>query len=565
MSLETISLERLKNWESGARRLRLLEDAKFQQASLIEFLKGGWKYIDPAPYVGGWHLEAIAEHLQAVADGHIRRLIINVPPRSSKSSLVSVAWPAWVWAQEDGNSLSGPHVQFLFASYAQSLGLRDSVKTRRLIESPWYQERWGNSFSLTGDQNTKIRFENNQGGYRLATSVGGALTGEGGSIIVVDDPINANEALSDAVRESTLSWWDESMSTRLNDPKTGAYVVIMQRLHEQDLTGHILANNHDEWVHLCLPMRYESDRHCTTVIGWEDPRTEDGELLCPNRFGEPEVVSLERALQAYGTAGQLQQRPSPRGGGIFKTDWWQSWEAPDGNFPGTLTFKIASLDPAYTEKEENDPSGFSVWGVFEDKNGNPAIMLLCAWRKRLDLHGPYQDRRRNETNSAFRQRTAGDWGLVEWVAHECRRLKVDKLLIESKASGLSVAQELRRLYANDDWGVELVNPKGDKVARAYAVQHLFSEGLIWAPIYVPEKNEQTGKIEFFNRRAWVETIIDEAASFPKGRYDDLVDSMTQALSYLRKIGLAVRREERKAYEESLAQHKSRNTQPLYPV
>lgn len=520
--------------------------------------------MDPAPYVHGWHLEAIAEHLEAVTRGEIRKLLINIPPRHSKSLLTSVSWPAWIWAKESNPKfpLIGSQVKFLCLSYSDTLSLDLALIMRRLVLSPWYQARWGSRVQITSDQEAKSKFDTTTGGTRISSSFSGTITGRGGDIKIIDDPHKADEALSDAIREGVIRKYDGVLKSRMTDPKTTAEVVIMQRLHEFDLAGHVLENDPD-FVHLNLPAEYDSGRHCMTRIGWEDPRIDDGELLWPERFGNDELVPFKR--NPYEWSGQWQQQPIPRGGGIFKTDWWQSWEAPDGNFPGTLTFKIASLDPAYTEKEENDPSGFSVWGVFEDKNGNPAIMLLCAWRKRLDLHGPYQDRRRNETNSAFRQRTAGDWGLVEWVAHECRRLKVDKLLIESKASGLSVAQELRRLYANDDWGVELVNPKGDKVARAYAVQHLFSEGLIWAPIYVPEKNEQTGKIEFFNRRAWVETIIDEAASFPKGRYDDLVDSMTQALSYLRKIGLAVRREERKAYEESLAQHKSRNTQPLYPV
>src|SRR6185312_742640 len=161
-----------------------------QEESLIGFLKGAWRYIDPAPYVDGWHLEAIAEHLEAVTYGDIRRLIINVPPRHSKSSLVSVAWPVWTWAQGQVGPLSGPQVQFLSASYAQPLSTRDALKSRRLIQSPWFQEKWGNRFTLTGDQNAKMRYENDKGGYRIATSVNGALTGEGGSCIIVDDPLN---------------------------------------------------------------------------------------------------------------------------------------------------------------------------------------------------------------------------------------------------------------------------------------------------------------------------------------------------------------------------------------
>lgn len=273
------------------------------EESLLEFLKNGWKYIDPAPFVGGWHLEAIAEHLQAVTDGHIRRLVINVPPRTSKSTVCSVAWPAWTWAQGQNGPLSGPQVQFLSSSYAQTLSLRDSVKTRRLITSPWYQKHWGSRFVLTGDVNTKGRFENDKGGYRLATSVDGTLTGEGGDVILVDDAHSATEVESDLVRKSTLEWWDEAMSTRLNNQKTGAYVVIMQRLHQEDLTGHIITKESDNWTWLMLPMKHEKERHCTTYVNgarfWEDPRTEEGQLLCPERFGQTEVDNLERRLGPY--------------------------------------------------------------------------------------------------------------------------------------------------------------------------------------------------------------------------------------------------------------------------
>jgi hypothetical protein len=164
----------------------------------------------------------------------------------------------------------------LHASYAQSLSLRDSTKCRRLIESPWYQNLWGNRFQLMADQNTKTRFDNNQGGSRLSTSVGSSLTGEGGNIIVVDDPNAAQEAFSEATIASTIEWWDGALSTRLNNAKTGAFVVIQQRLGEEDLTGHILSKDHGEWTHLCLPLRYEPERSFHTVIRLEDPRVEAG-------------------------------------------------------------------------------------------------------------------------------------------------------------------------------------------------------------------------------------------------------------------------------------------------
>ena len=166
----------------------------------------------------------------------------------------------------------------------------------RSIESPWYRKLWGDRFRLTSDQNTKSRFDNDKGGSRLSTSVGSALTGEGGHIIVVDDPNAAQEAFSEATIAATIEWWDSALSTRLNDPKSGAFIVIQQRLSEEDLTGHILSKDVGDWTHLCLPMRYERDRAWSTGIGWSDPRTEDGELLWPERFGEPEVKGLEKTL-----------------------------------------------------------------------------------------------------------------------------------------------------------------------------------------------------------------------------------------------------------------------------
>lgn len=512
--------------------------------SLYLFLRGAWKYLDSSPWKDGWPIEAVAEHLEAVVDGEIKRLIINIPPRMGKSSITSVALPAWTWAQRDRGPTSGPGVQFLHASYANQLSLRDSVKCRRLIESTWYQERWGDRFDLNSDQNTKSRFSNNQGGERLITSIGAAVTGEGGSIIVVDDPNAANEAFSEATIQTTIDWWDGTMSTRLNDPKTGAYIIIQQRLAEDDLTGHILSKDVGEWTHLCLPMRYEPERAFITGIGWKDPRSTEGELLWPDRFGEKETTLLEKQLGPYAAAGQLQQRPEPAGGGVIKRDWWQLW--PDQVFP-PMDYIVASLDTAYTTKTMNDMSAITIWGVFTsdsmaqstrvmDANGRPMyvdrtysegapkVMLMHAWQARLELHE-----------------------LVEKVASTCRSLKVDKLLIENKAAGISVAQEIRRLYNSESFGVQLQDPKSqDKLSRLYSVQHLFAEEIIYAP-----------------DRTWADMVITQVGQFPKGKHDDLVDTVSQALRHLREIGLLVRAPERLAELESIKSYPSRQP-PLYP-
>lgn len=513
--------------------------------SLYIFLRNAWRHIDSSPWKDGWPIEAVAEHLQAVVDGDIRRLIINIPPRMGKSSITSVAFPAWAWAQNFVSPTSGPGVQFLHASYANQLSLRDSVKCRRLIESPWYQKNWGERFRLNSDQNTKSRFSNDKGGERLITSIGAAVTGEGGSIIVIDDPNAANEAFSEASIQATIDWWDGTMSTRLNDPKTGAYIIIQQRLAEDDLTGHVLSKDVGEWTHLCLPMRYEPERSFVSTIGWQDPRTESGELLWPERFGEKEVEGLEKVLGPFSAAGQLQQRPEPAGGGVIKREWWQLWE-PEA-FP-PMDYIIACVDTAYTMKTMNDASAMTIWGVFTseavaqphriiDESGRPVyvdrmysesapkVMLMHAWQARLELHD-----------------------LVEKIARTAKALKIDKLIIENKAAGISVAQEIRRLYQSESFAVQLSDPKSqDKLSRLYSVQHLFAEGIIHAP-----------------DRTWAEMVITQVGQFPKGKHDDLVDTVSMALRHLREVGLLTRAQERIQEIESMKTYPGRENTPLYP-
>jgi predicted phage terminase large subunit-like protein len=536
--------------------LRALDRADCED-SLYTFLQYAWKYIDPSPFTPGWPLEAICEHLEAVVDGQIKRLCINIPPRCGKSSIVSVAFPAWVWAQRFSSPTSGPQVPLLHASYALALAMRDSVKTRRLIESPWYQSLWGERFQLVGDQNTKGRFANTAKGERLITAVDAKVTGEGAQIIVVDDANAANEALSPAVIETTNEWWDGTMSTRLNDQKTGAFINIQQRLGEEDLTGHILEKDKDgEWCHLMLPMEYEPERSFSTLIGWKDPRTEPGELLWPERFSEREVRKLKEALGPWKASGQLAQRPEPKGGGVIRREWWQVWE---GDTYPPMDYVMASLDTAYTEKTENDYSALSIWGVFSGdvvaQNAksaagpgvkrtyavtSPKVMMMFAWMERLEIHE-----------------------LVKKVAKTCKAMKVDKLIIENKAAGHSVAQELRRLYGHEDFMVQLYDPKGaDKLARLYSVQYLFSGDRhldangkeIWegGMVYAPEKQ-------------WAETVISQVGMFPKGKHDDLVDTVSMSLRHLRDLGMLQRSAEAIAETEEAMQYRGPEPAPLYPT
>ena len=225
----------------AVRRAQDIEEAERLEDSLYEFVKAAWTSFDPADFAGNWHLRDVCDHLEAVARGHIPRLLINVPPRTGKTSIVSICFVAWVWAQRQRGPRMGPQVSFYYASYAEQLSLEHSLKTRRLIESRWYQRYWGTRFKLVSDRNTKGHFENDHGGYRMASSVDARATGFGADILVADDPHLVKEAESDIVREGVVRWWSETMPSRLNDRRTGAMIVVMQRVHEGDLSGHTLA------------------------------------------------------------------------------------------------------------------------------------------------------------------------------------------------------------------------------------------------------------------------------------------------------------------------------------
>lgn len=528
--------------------LQKLREKESAEQSLTQFVREAWPYIDSSEYLSCWAIDALCDHLQGVTCGHIQKLLVNYPPRCAKTNVVSISFPAWTWARREKSFWSGAGVRFLCGSYGGTLSMQNSNKCRRLITSPWYQERWGKGVVLRDDQNTKTQFDLAAGGQRIATSVGGSLLGIGGDIILIDDPHNTSEVESEADRSTAIDWWREIRSTRLNDPKKSALIVVMQRLHQEDVSGNIThGEDADEWVHLMLPMRHDENRHCTTTWrgkDWEDPR-HGRELMWPERFGEKQVAALERDLGPYMASGRLQQEPTPSGGGIIKSDYWMLWE--EENFP-TFDYMLASADTAYTEKEENDPTGFTIWGVFrESKTDHPKVMLIWAWRKHLELHGVTVERLAGETDPKYFHRTNASWGLVEWIAYSCRKFKVDRLLVEAKASGISAAQELKRLHGNEGWSIDLVTPEGDKVARAHAVEPSFAQGIIYAP-----------------DREWAEMVIDECAAFPKGRYKDLTDSTTQALKYLREYGLISHAQEVEIVLTELRTFKSR-PRPLYPV
>ena len=336
-------------------------------------------------------------------------------------------------------------------------------------------------------------------------------------------------------------------------------VVIMQRLAEGDLAGHILDNDKNgDWTNLILPMRYDSTRSFPTLLNpktgyeWEDPREEEGELLWPERFSEKTVNRLETTMGKFAFAAQYMQCPIPRGGGIVGLKDWMLYDLKMAHRLGVITddelergilkypafsYVLASVDTASTEKEINDYSAMTVWGVFQDERGTNRIMLIYAWKDRLLIHGKADD------DGTLKK------GLVERVADTCNQWKVNRLVVENKSSGIQVGQEIARLYKNAPWYTELFNPKGDKVARLYSVQPLFAQRLIYAP-----------------DKRWADMVIQEIQSFPKGKWRDVVDSTSQGLQSLRDTGLANNQSEQDEERETeMKNNDFREYKPPYQV
>lgn len=502
---------------------------------LSRFVRESWSVLEPAtPFVHGWHIDVVCEHLEAVAAGELLRLIINVPPRTMKSITTCVCWPAWEW-------LDRPHLRWMFATYASSLSLRDSVKCRRLLQSAGgkaegtllervgYQgllRLLGQDWSLTGDQNAKEKYETTETGMRLATSVGAVATGEGGDRIVVDDPVNPKQARSEAERTTANEWWDETMSSRFNNAQA-AGVIVMQRLHEKDLTGHLLDKG--GWHHLCLPAEYEPshpfvypDRVKLGTVTFKvqaaggrvqtvvlpggrvlsgDPRTEEGELLEPVRLSSEVLAERRRDQGSYGFAGQYQQRPAPTEGGMFKRDWWKRW-TPD-TLPTRWARLTASWDMRFGDSQKASSSYVvgQIWGT-----AGADFYLLGQIRARLSF---------TETLKAVK-------ALDRWRPDTYHGGIVSARLVEKKANGAAVIDTLNREIR----GLVPIEPEGGKEVRAAAVEPTVEAGNVWLPAsdFIPCPPGYTPTS--------VDDYVEEHAVFPNGAHDDQVDSTTQLVNWL---------------------------------
>ena len=493
-----------------------MPDKADPENNLMDFIRKAWSILEPhTTFEPGEHLTLIARHLQAVTKGEIRNLLINVPPRHMKSLMVCVFWPAWEWIKSPGR-------RWLFSSYALSLAMRDSVRCRRLIESDWYQQRWGKQFTLTSDQNTKLRFDNDQGGCRLSVSVGGSATGEGGDRVVVDDPHNVTERESELARQAVIDWWDQTMSTRLNDPKTGSRIIVMQRVHEDDLSAHVLAQsnqlpegNPNRYVHLCLPAEFDPTRRCITDFG-QDKREKQDELLWPKRFGANEIADFKLRLGPTGYAGQFQQLPVPASGARFQREWFRYYDlvetidqtidaerkhfttvyrllAPDGTFETVEAYscnRFAVIDPAGTEPNQHNRPCFTVIQVW-DVTQNGRMILVHQCRKQMQTPK-----------------------VVQAAKDILKDYDANFIGVEKEGLGLGILQTLK----HEGETVIPIAARGSKDARSEIAEIRMAAGMIYFP----------------KGPKWVHDLETECLHFPQGKYCDQVDAMAHAAIHVQK-------------------------------
>lgn len=473
---------------------------------LIHFIGEAWHIVEPKrPFVSGWHIEAVCDALEGVAMGHIKDLLINVPPRTSKSTVSTIMFNPWLWQREPG-------VRWITASYSAELSMSHSSKARKILTSPWYQKHYGHKVELINNAIKEI--ENSAAGYRLTTSVDGIATGRGGDIIICDDPHNVKEAHSDVKLKNVITWWDGTMSSRAEgDVRDLRRVIIMQRVHDKDLSGHVLRQG--GYVHLNLPMEYVPKKQCIVPeINIKDPRKKEGELLDKNRFDVHWIdkrkgtnvggqnPKLSRAMDSWSYSGQYQQDPVPLEGGMAKRSWFeQAFYDEDPMEIYEKSHKVyLSWDMNFKDDEEAVGDTSYVVGTVWGKIG-PNFYLIDMFRAQIGF---------NETLKAFQKQ------VLDYP-------KAQEKLIEDRANGTAIMATLR----NKIPGIIDVDTKNDpKTVRFGSITWLIEAG----NVCLPNPDTQPKRIA-----EWVNVALDELCRFPKGMRDDIVDSTTHGLVRFQEI------------------------------
>lgn len=461
-------------------RTRVANDAeriREKCKTLAGFIREAWHVVEPtSEYTHGWHIDAICDHLEAVTDGRINRLLINVPPGTMKSLLTSVLWPAWEWGPK-----GRPSLRYLTTSYAEKYVKRDSRRMRDLVQSDWYRSLWPEVELVRAGE---ASFANSKTGFREGVPFA-SLTGGRGDRVIIDDPHSTESSESDADRATTTRIFRESVPTRLNDPKASAIIVIMQRLHEDDVSGQIMKLGLG-YEHLMLPMEFEPDRACSTSIGFHDPRTVDGELLFPARFPR-EVVERDKVpMGSYAVAGQFQQRPAPRSGGMFQRG----------------DFEIVDVVPA--GGRECRAWDFAASQV---KPGRQPDWTVGLRMKHVNGIFYVRDVKRGRWSPGDVEKNLKNTASQDGIDVRVRMPE------DPGAAGKADAQTKLKLLAGYD--VTVVRPTGDKATRAKPAS----------------AQAEAGNVKLV-RGPWNEPFLDEVCSFPNAQFDDQVDAFADALNEL---------------------------------
>ena len=483
------------------RRQEIQAHKKALEESLALFFKEAWKVLEPGrPLSWSWHYDLICEYLTLIREGIIHEyfpkasaLIVNVPPRTAKSTLVSICFPIWCW-------LRFPEKRFMCSSYSADLSIELSGKRLALLRSPWFLSLWGKNFKLKFGQQEKDHFDNDKTGSMIATSILGTATGQGGDTLIIDDPLNPSQAVSDVERTKANTTIDNTFRSRLNDPSSGMVILVMQRLHELDPTGHLLTSDPEECIHIKIPLEAEQREVWTFPISGRKVIREAGDILQPDR-NTPKVVShLKIARLVW--ASQSQQRPAPLEGNMIRRSdvhYYGGIDPFTGRndplIPEKFDRVFISADCAFKDLDTSDFVAILKIGVFESKR-----YILDVVNAHLDL---------DATELAIRKMCTASPA-------------PSAVLVEDKANGSAIIRRLKKSLKGDSGisGVIPINPEGGKVARMFAS----------APEW------QAGDWYVDRNAAWTEPFITQILTFPNAAHDDMVDAMSQASIWLQSQG-----------------------------